>query len=40
MRLPELRPGDDLVEVVLKVASVDGIELQDYDILVITSKIL
>ncbi|MEM0050697.1 MAG: coenzyme F420-0:L-glutamate ligase [Desulfurococcaceae archaeon] len=40
LRLPEIRPGDDLVEVVLKAASVDGIGLQDYDVLVITSKVL
>ncbi|MEM4447762.1 MAG: coenzyme F420-0:L-glutamate ligase [Candidatus Jordarchaeales archaeon] len=40
LRLPEIRPGDDLVEVVLKAASVDGIGLQDYDVLVIASKVL
>ncbi|MEM3716626.1 MAG: coenzyme F420-0:L-glutamate ligase, partial [Candidatus Bathyarchaeia archaeon] len=40
LRLPEIRLGDDLVEVVLKAASIDGIGLQDYDVLVITSKVL
>ncbi|MEM4846523.1 MAG: coenzyme F420-0:L-glutamate ligase [Thermosphaera sp.] len=40
LRLPEIHPGVDLIEVVLKATSVDGIELQDYDVLVITSKVL
>ncbi|MEM4489428.1 MAG: coenzyme F420-0:L-glutamate ligase [Desulfurococcaceae archaeon] len=40
LRLPEICPGDDLVEAILKAASIDGVELQDYDVLVITSKVL
>ncbi|MEM3938434.1 MAG: coenzyme F420-0:L-glutamate ligase [Desulfurococcaceae archaeon] len=40
LRLPEIRPGDDLVEAILKAASIDGVKLQDYDVLVVTSKVL
>ncbi|MEM2381691.1 MAG: coenzyme F420-0:L-glutamate ligase [Candidatus Nezhaarchaeales archaeon] len=40
LRLPEIRPGDDLVGMILRAASSEAIELCDYDVLVITSKVL
>jgi len=40
LRLPEVRPGDDVVELLLKAASAEGLSLQDRDVIVITSKVL
>ena len=38
--LPEVRPGDDLVALVLQALAAEGLALQDGDILVLTQKVV
>ena len=37
--MPEVHPGDDLAEVVVRALAVNGIRLADGDVLVVSSKI-
>ena len=40
LRLPEVKPGDDLIELILEGASLEAGGLEDGDIVVITSKVV
>jgi coenzyme F420-0:L-glutamate ligase/coenzyme F420-1:gamma-L-glutamate ligase len=40
LRLPEVRPGDDVVDLILKAVSDEGTSLHDGDVIVVASKIL
>jgi coenzyme F420-0:L-glutamate ligase/coenzyme F420-1:gamma-L-glutamate ligase len=40
LRLPEVRPGDDIVGLILSSASEQGLSLLDNDVVVITSKVI
>jgi coenzyme F420-0:L-glutamate ligase/coenzyme F420-1:gamma-L-glutamate ligase len=40
LRLPEVRPGDDVVDLILKAISDEGTSLHDGDVIVVASKIL
>jgi coenzyme F420-0:L-glutamate ligase/coenzyme F420-1:gamma-L-glutamate ligase len=40
LRLPEVRPGDDVVDLILKAINTESIYLQDGDVIIVASKIL